>query len=798
MLEEISLRNVGNEQIYDSYMGILRISPNELDGQVIDSASLLLTNPVDSSGNERKIVLSDSDGIKLGVYFTAKVRNTDVINGKGQGVKQNVINVVTNSDSNLFVTHNFHNRSTLVVNKKNQTDKKSPLQIYHENDAYVDAYDVLNYPIESPNDSSYFNAENKYKLINYNNSKNVHTQLMDSLFEKPKSWYDSNIGEEHRVKVAGKFIYTNNKDYEQVPILYTKDYILGHQTGHTARITQELINNYIDTAVGAERLKAQQSIITKLSFIQLDKLVWDIIQEATQGYIRHSQGRYSLLGVGTDKSISKRLFDTISPPQTSAPLLATSLAPGIVMHHAMPFRRFLFHVLRQEIRNSEDEGNNYQRLRKGVKQYLDDGKITAITKFDPGFVNDLTKEFVLCDGKELTYDNYPSVNTDNTHLFQHNDKGIVIRGNDKKPLPQATKTSLYDALATNGKVIVPSLLVIKQQSPRYIRGLNWSVKNNNLGIDNPIDFSSTNIAVGTYDNNQRKHEIVLGMDYGLTEKNYSVPGVYRLNIDWKVGENRHKHLCFYQSKSFNRTNTNGNQFGKILQLGNSNWIGYHDWTFKDYYYYRPLYWDALKPNGKTESEYEAVMDYSFTKHKVLNGNHVPNAYQQHMPVPYAGVFAWKVGNDGNPSTSDPIKDNYVIQNANETKIVSTPSVLKNQLEMINYSEGAAPIASRGGTDQANARPVWFFSKKKHKLKKNKRIERKYGNIQNGGYEIQRATDNAVNDVPRCVTSLPHQFLETEKTVHEDPYSMTVGGVKVTPDMTLSFPPTTVLLPLLKI
>ena len=64
-LTEISLRNVGAEQIYDSYMGILRISPSELDGSYVDSMSMSLTNPKESNDKDREIILSDSDGTKL-------------------------------------------------------------------------------------------------------------------------------------------------------------------------------------------------------------------------------------------------------------------------------------------------------------------------------------------------------------------------------------------------------------------------------------------------------------------------------------------------------------------------------------------------------------------------------------------------------------------------------------------------------------------------------------------------------------------------------------------------------------
>lgn len=800
MIEHISLRDVSNEQIYDSYMGILRISPSDIDGSVVDSMSLALTNPLESSGAERKIILSDSDGIKMGLYFTLKVRATDVVNSQGRTEKQNVINAVINTDANLFVSKTFNNRSTLITNSPAQGGKISSLQIYHENSSSPGVYDILTYPIASPHNSTYFNTNNKLGLIDYNNSKNVHVQLDEALYNKSKDWYDKNISEEHRVKVGGKYVYRQNKDNEQVPVLYTKDYVLGQNIGQTARITQDIITKFIGTSIGPERLQPQQSIFTKLSYVEIDKLVWDIVHEITQGTIRHSEGRYSMLGVGENESITHRLFGYTNPPTQYSPILGTGVSPGIVMTHAMPFRRFIFHVLRQEVRNSLEENNNYANLRSGVKDYISAKKITPISKLDPGFVNVLTKEFVLCDGKELNYNNYPSVNTDNPNLFQHDALGQVLRDNTtKKPLVSTTKSDLYNALSksnvknNNGtKVMVPSLLAMNQQSPRYLRGMNWFTNN---GVNSPIDFESSTLNFD-YAPNTRKHEVVKDSDYGLAEKNFPDPGVYRMQVDWKATELRHKHLCFYNSESYNRTNTTGHSFGNILEAPyyRRQYVLQKGTAPMYTIPFTPMYFSVLNPGKYTEQ----LMDYSFSANtSSADGELVPNSWEQHQPIPFAGLFAWKIGDDGNMANNT-VKSNYVIQNENQTPISTDSAKRKNQLEQINYSEGAVPVAAKGGTQRANYGSYGINCYRRKKTGKHNRYRQGVEGHYTGGYIIQKETEESVQDVPRCVTSLPHQHLDSEKIEHVDPYTMTVGGQKLTPDMTLSFPPTTILLPLFKI
>lgn len=809
-LTEISLRNVGPEQIYDSYMGILRISPTDLDGSYVDSMSIALTNPKlnenGKNGDDREIILSDSDGIKLGITFKLRVRETDVVDANGNATKENVINVVTHSDRDLFATKGLHVRSTLIVNKEEQSDKVMPVQIYHQSPYYADSFDVLGYPIDSPHDGSYFNTGNSKSLIDYKSSVDVRTQLTEALYKKDKKWYDKEVPGSERVKVADKFVYTQNINYEQVPIVYTHDYVLGHYTNHTAHVTDEIKTKYLGTAIGPDKLDAtgSKSLFTKLSFIQLDKLVWDVVSEAAQGYIRHTEGRYTRLGIGMNESISERLFGQINPPSTASPLIGLGVSPGIVLYHAMPFHRFMFHVLRQEVRNSADENNDYKNLRSKVKQYVQDGKITAIGKQDPGFVNQLTKEFVLCDGKTLTYDNYPSVNTDNPDMFELTEQGIAKRENGGKPTAAKTKTDAYTAIGNsvgskNGNSVkTPSLLAFDQQAPRYIRGLNWTTVG---GVETPLQYESE-LQSDHFSKNDKEHEVVKGKDYGKTKKNFDSAGLYRMGVDWAAQENRHKHLCFYNSKTNNRSGAGTSVGVGIGTYQETVYITFRRWSKLKIP--RTVTVTAIKPyKWNSQASYDSIPDkemlmkYSFSKHKLVNGRYLPNTISGHTPIPSAGLWAWKI-EKSNGSVHNDSTNGFVIQNAAQTPISSDVTKRNAQLEMINAAEGAAPIADKGGClGKGLGKQVYVHCEKRKNTGHHNRLKH-WVTPDVGGYVLQKAIENDDKEVPRFVTSLPHPNIEKEQTEPEDPFTMEMGGKTITPDTSLSYPPSVCLIPLFKI
>jgi hypothetical protein len=80
MAENFNTRNVAQKEIYDSYMGILRISPNEINGTEFDDATQLLNTLYDEDKKQRtQIILSDSDGNILPITFQPRAFEQSVI-----------------------------------------------------------------------------------------------------------------------------------------------------------------------------------------------------------------------------------------------------------------------------------------------------------------------------------------------------------------------------------------------------------------------------------------------------------------------------------------------------------------------------------------------------------------------------------------------------------------------------------------------------------------------------------------------------------------------------------------------
>lgn len=582
-MTNVKIRNVANKGIYESYMGILRISPSEdgTDSMTNAFRNPFIKNPSNGTIEQRKIRLSDSDSIQLGMFFTAYVRDTKVIDANGAETTAKVVNVSTNVDENVFVVKDYHVRSTLEVNRKNQTDRIAPIQTYHDSQYYTDTNDVLGYPVDSPCDETYFNVGNRVNLIHYENVTKDHPLdqvLKEELFTRSREWYEKNVPERDRVKINGHYIYTRNNKNEQVPIVYTREYILGHYNGHTAYINDNIKNKYLGPDVVQNNNVNDKSAFTKLSFLPLDESIWKIVEEALQGYTRHTEGRFTQLGINRNETISPRLFGTINPPSRTSYMLGLSMPHGIIMYHAMPFRRWMFHALRQQLNNARDENNDYKhvdadpRFDTGLKRAFRNGKITPCNKSDPGFINILSREFVLCDGCELNYLNYPNANVYNENMYQ------MENGNPKRvdgiPQVRTSFEGVYNAIYQsysylipnpqkpgelmkdpNKKFIVPSLLSVTRDlktSGRYLRGLNWYRED---GVDRPLDLKEDGFVDGTYKENTYVFEVVPNAENADTEKNHSNPGPGRFSIDWKASLKRHYHYCFAATEDYNRSNS---------------------------------------------------------------------------------------------------------------------------------------------------------------------------------------------------------------------------------------------------
>ena len=107
--ERYNTRNVAQKEVYDSYMGILRISPISLNDSDIDDPTQFVNALYDEEKQERmKIILSDSDGNVLPVKFSPRAFEQKVTlpvsNGLSSDTTVDVINMATILDRNLYVS----------------------------------------------------------------------------------------------------------------------------------------------------------------------------------------------------------------------------------------------------------------------------------------------------------------------------------------------------------------------------------------------------------------------------------------------------------------------------------------------------------------------------------------------------------------------------------------------------------------------------------------------------------------------------------------------------------------------
>ena len=83
------------------------------------------------------------------------------------------------------------------------------------------------------------------------------------------SWYNdtSKVKEVEKVKVGGQYVTQTNNNGEEVPILYTHDYILGTSDTGTSNTKPSLDEN--------THVKKLNGNCTQLSWERIDKLIWE-------------------------------------------------------------------------------------------------------------------------------------------------------------------------------------------------------------------------------------------------------------------------------------------------------------------------------------------------------------------------------------------------------------------------------------------------------------------------------------------------------------------------------------------
>lgn len=496
----INLRNVANQEINESFSGILRISPNEKDGINLDDPSSLLY----SIGE--KIDLSDSAGNYLSISFIPQTHRTFVV-GLEQTSYVNLINL-TQKVSDLYCTTELHISPTLHIDLKKEDAMKAPIQIIN-NDG------ILLFPVEAPIDDRYINYNGKL------GAKPIKNVLDDLVAEH--EIYTSPEYESYHVKVNGKKIYRLKKassalypdstekevNDAMVPELYMHDYVLGQSSGHTYRPKlDELSGEDENSRISILPEKVYEKFendsttrVTQLSFIEIEKLIWSLLEGSMSGAYRSFEGRYKGLypvgmfadSQGTEDDLYNELFkpndnteiDEVALEdkiRANAPLVGLPIQSGLIMYNAMPARRFLFHTLRRYESLAVDNehtpevypsiGRNLfvispntetEKERVAIRNsYISRSKADSASSF----IHNLVTEYALCDGKRIKGRNeeyeditdYPAINKNSANWSQY-------------------ESPIYNAISSSmnlfGELRTPRLFELNQLSLRFLRGLNW-------------------------------------------------------------------------------------------------------------------------------------------------------------------------------------------------------------------------------------------------------------------------------------------------------------------------------------
>lgn len=293
---------------------------------------------------------------------------------------------------------------------------------------------------------------------------------------------------EPRVKVNGKFVNVFNNLNENVPLYYSHDYVLGHYDGHA--LSKNSSESVRDSWMGTNNNtnKIGNGKITKLSWIRFDDLIWDALDEVLSGDVRHVKGRYDNLGKSetTNNSILKTLFgkeSTTNDLSSTAPLLGHGVQKGLIIHHAMPLHRYMFHVARQIAYNMErwkekcpsnKKPNKWSEYSGTCADELDSIEAAfnseLITKSCRASItphHSLVKDFFLCNGNTFNFESFPNVNLMNNDLFGDISFGeeAKMNNNDKRTFttkePDSDSTTTFYAISkttsTNNTIKLPNL-----------------------------------------------------------------------------------------------------------------------------------------------------------------------------------------------------------------------------------------------------------------------------------------------------------------------------------------------------
>ena len=760
-MEKYQIRNVSEREIYDSYMGNMRISPNPVsqsNQRLVDDPtnhlnSILNVDVLTKKQTQTEIVLSDSDGNQLPIKFIpkAKYTKTMVCEGESKFIDESypLINIVTelSESAKLFVSNNFNSYSTIYIDNREENEKGlkvSSLQFVSKDGAKEN---ILLYPIESPHDEGYFNDKNKLELVDYNSAESYKSQMENALLKKSGEWYSKNSihfkngDKDERVVVDGKYVTTFNEDGEVIPILQTRDYVLGHYEGHTMKVNDRVKNDWIGFNSHAYD-RGDIDSVTKLSWVRFDNLIWDVVSNVLKGEVRHKKGRYIGLGADENNSIMEKLFGGgPSNPKDgdftlkydlgandwmdySSPLLGEGVQRGLILYNAIPFRRYMFHVARQICSNlsyqfkSDENGAKdwnvagdksdmsevrewsvFDEIAAKLSTYFKKKIITKAPQGAVSSIHSLVKDFLLCDGKEISYKNYPNINISNKKIFDFGENGedklLPDVDEDKKTFVEIEVGSeTFDKLnnsilksSPNGLFETPHLYTILEKSPRLIRALNWEFNDKDV-LDNVVNMTSNaneNSYISTIkdgpcesyisingerpkqdeDGKDLQNEIFVGEGTSNIIKDISAAGLYFYNYDSMIKRNDHYHPSFSSESGIHSTGEVSKKEKEVLtacvnyqtgkKRGGKNYSVDHKTALNHDYTH-----NVSGDNSKN------WIDYCFNKNSI-------NKYEGYSPIPNGGLYLFNA-----------VLFNSIRNSEKDTDYCGTTEYIESEISKGNY------------------------------------------------------------------------------------------------------------------
>ena len=507
----INLRTVGDFEISDSFEGILRISPNVVNGNGYDNPIELLKQ------RDAKIPLSDSAGTPLPLIF--KPKHAFVLISKGiTSIGYEQLSHMSHVYNKLYIINSLNIKSTLYIDRRNDSGTKcnqSPI-------LFIKDSNITAFPLEAPDYADFVNYNDRYDIANKEN-------WQDALFEKlgPTNALFTQENHPEQVLVDGKPVYRHIAYSDgvvyKVPEINRRTYALGVCPGHTFNINAS--NKVFDTShIPTIGQPAPNGKYTQLSYVNLENIVWKNVEAVNTGVTRSHDGRYYNLhpyGKVDENStldeitlakndLAITLFGSVTESviRSKAPITGIGVQPLSIHYNAIPARRYFFHLER----------------RRKAKKLIESSNVSAANLSIKGVMNNITMEYALCDGKTL---------------YNKND------GTSSYPIDinayKLNLTGLHNLFLDNGKpIITPPLFEIDQLNLRYLRGLNW--------VRDDYDGSTAITTKHTFSNNTKTYKypnVSNNNDLSNHKKDINQVGMHYANYDnvssrkWK-----HAHLLF--------------------------------------------------------------------------------------------------------------------------------------------------------------------------------------------------------------------------------------------------------------